>query len=241
MKLAVMILLVTAAADATVLKVGPTKTYSTLYAAVSLAQSGDTIEIDGGFVYLNDAAYIYQNNLTIRGVGATRPILRVTSIDFAAGSKATLVAVGNNLTVENIEFDGPGLSDTSANAIRLEGTTLTVRNCYIHGTETGILSNQVPDPNSEVLIENSEFADNCTSFWHTGFIHNVYVNGIKRLIFRNNWSHRCNGGHLVKSRAAETWVLYNRITDETTAADVNCPNGAYGGAYCYTGSNYEVD
>src|SRR4051794_13081781 len=105
MKLVLATFFLVAVADAAGLQVGPSRTYGTLSAAVASAQNGDTIEIDGGFVYLNDAAYIYQNNLTIRGVGAPRPIFRITAIEFAAGSKATLVAVGNSLTVENIEFD----------------------------------------------------------------------------------------------------------------------------------------
>jgi hypothetical protein len=119
MKLAVAILLVTASADAAVLQVGPDKQFSRMCWAVAAAQDGDTIEIDGGNTYLNDSCYIYGNHLTLRGVGPTRPIFRSTYQDYLAGGKATIVFAGIDLTVENIEFDGPGLSDSSLNAIRL--------------------------------------------------------------------------------------------------------------------------
>src|SRR5438045_1596240 len=88
-------------------------------------------------------------------------------------------AIAAALTGDNIEFDGPR-GEQSMNAIRLEnpGTTLTVRRSYIHNIDIGILSDAVPNPNSEVLVEYTEFADNCLSGWYAGYYHNIYLNTV---------------------------------------------------------------
>src|SRR5438270_9645810 len=61
------------------LQVGPARTYKTMCAAVTAAHAGDTIQIDGGNVYVNDICTITVANLTIQGVGAAKPILRTDS------------------------------------------------------------------------------------------------------------------------------------------------------------------
>ncbi len=67
-------LLVSGAAHATTLDVGPDKQYKQPSAAVAAAKSGDTISIGPGQYY--DCAVIRQDNLTIEGAaaGAVSPI-----------------------------------------------------------------------------------------------------------------------------------------------------------------------
>jgi hypothetical protein len=70
------------------------------------------------------------------------------------------------------------------------------------------------------VIEHTELANNglgsgCTD--GNGCTHNAYVGAYAHLIFQFNYSHTLgsDGGHLLKSRAVQTDVLYNRMTGET--------------------------
>ncbi|MCX7590169.1 MAG: hypothetical protein N2255_00935, partial [Kiritimatiellae bacterium] len=58
--------------------------------------------------------------------------------------------------------------------------------------------------------------------------HSVYISQrCTRLTFRYNYSTHTHDGHLLKSRAKESWVMYNRLTDEDGAgsAVADFPNG----------------
>src|SRR5262249_22131431 len=59
------------------------------------------------------------------------------------------------------------------------------------------------------------------------YSHNLYIGHAKQLTFRYNYSHRGNVGHLLKSRAATNYILYNRLTDESAGEasyEINLPN-----------------
>jgi hypothetical protein len=96
-----------------------------------------------------------------------------------------------------------------------------VRNCRFYDCENGILGG-----NGELLIEYCEFA-------HCGPVanpatHSLYINErCTKLTFRHNYSTDVIEGHLLKTRAKESWILYNRITDEngTGSAVADFPNG----------------
>jgi hypothetical protein len=56
----------------------------------------------------------------------------------------------------------------------------------------------------------------------------MYIGNTDRFTLRYSYSHHSNSGHLVKSRAKENYILYNRIMDETTGNSsyvVDLPNG----------------
>ena len=58
--------------------------------------------------------------------------------------------------------------------------------------------------------------------------HSCYIGErCTKLIFQYNYSTYTHEGHLLKSRAKESWVLYNRLTDEagTGSAVADFPNG----------------
>ncbi len=59
--------------------------------------------------------------------------------------------------VENIEFSGATVPDQNGAGIRQQGDNLTVRHCYFHGNEDGILGGG--GVASEVLIEYSEYQE----------------------------------------------------------------------------------
>lgn len=193
---------------AMVLKVGPGQKYDVPSKAAKVARDGDTVEIAAG-VYVGDVAEWNADNLTIRGVGGRA---HMNAKGKSLGGKATWVIVGDNAVVENIEFSNSRVRDRNGAGIRLEGRSLTVRNSYFHDNQMGILTGRNPD--SDILIEGSEFARNFVDYKKTGSLgHNIYIGRVRSFTLRNSYAHSGAWGHNVKSRAAETRLLYNRIVD----------------------------
>lgn len=213
----VLLLFVTVSSAAT-LRVGPRQAFTTPSQAIQAAKDGDIIEIETGD-YPGDVAIIRANRLTLRGVGKDRAKLPAHG-KYARG-KAIWVITGSDTTIENIEFSGCRVPDHNGAGLRPEGKNLTVRNCRFYDCENGILGG-----NGEMLIESCEFA-------HCGPVpnpatHSLYIGqNCTKLVFQNNYSTDVIEGHLLKSRAKESWLLYNRLTDEngsgSTVADF--PNG----------------
>lgn len=211
--------LASSTAAGAVLGVGPAGPYAKPCAAFAAATDGDTIEIDGQGDYAGDVCAIAKSRLTIRGVGG-RP--EIAAAGESAQGKAIWVVQGDDTTIENIEFSGAAVPDQNGAGIRQEGTNLTVRGCVFRDNENGILASDNAD--SEILIEQSEFDGNGAG---DGYSHNLYINHVRKLVFRYNWSHRARVGHLLKSRAAENYVTYNRISGEdgSSSYELDFPNG----------------
>ena len=207
---------------AATLRVGQNKPYATPCAALEVAKDGDTILVDPG-LYKGDVCMFSQNNLTVRGLGDRRPHLDAGGK--IADNKAIWVVLGNNFSVENIEFSNAHIAvDRGNNAagIREAGRDWTVRNCYFHDNQDGILEGNVR--NSHILIEYSEFAHFGAG---DGYSHNLYIGHSVSLIFRFNYSHDAVVGHLLKTRAAVNYILYNRFAglNGTDSYETNVPNG----------------
>jgi hypothetical protein len=213
------VVLLAAGASAATLKVGPRERYQKPSQAFQAAAEGDVIEIDSRGAYGGDVGTIRTNRLTLRGVGPGRA--KIPANGRNAGGKAIWVVTGNDFTIENIEFSGARVPDRNGAGIRPEGRNLTVRNCRFYDCENGILGGA-----GEMLIEHCEFA-------HCGPVadpatHSLYIGErCTRLTFRFNYSTDVIQGHLLKTRAKESWVLYNRLTDEagTGSAVADFPNG----------------
>ena len=206
-------------ANSATLTVGPGKTYATVRAAAQAAHDRDIVEIDAG-LYANDVADWTANNLTVRGVGG-RAQLIVTNGTNQAG-KGIWVVSASNFTAENIEFAGAAVPDKNGAGIRADGSgTLTIRNCYFHDNEDGILGG---DGNSSVLIEYSIFDHNG---FGDGLSHNMYIGSAQSFTLQYSYTHRAVVGHNVKTRAATNFILYNRIMDEdgTGSYNVDVPDG----------------
>lgn len=206
--------------SAAVLSVGPGKTYPRPCAAITAAAPGDTIEIYAAGDYSGDVCAWTKDGLILRGAGG-RP--RIDAAGRSSQSKAIWVISGNDTVVENIEFSGAAVADKNGAGIRQEGRNLTIRNCYFHDNEEGILAGD--SPGSRILIEYSEFANNGAG---DGFSHNLYINHVAQFTLRFCYSHHSKVGHLVKTRAAENYILYNRLSDEaegTGSYEINIPNG----------------
>ena len=205
--------------NARIIHISPEKVQKIPSIAAMIANDGDTVNIEAG-VYLNDVAVWRQNNLTIRGING---MAHLKAPDAYAEGKGIWVIKGNNTVIENIEFSEASVPDENGAGIRQEGTNLTIRNCFFHDNENGILTGK--NVNSEIIIENTEFARNG---YGDGQSHNIYIGQIKSFTLRFCYSHHAYIGHNVKSRAMKNFILYNRIMDENDGESsfaIDLPNG----------------
>ena len=201
------------------LRVGPGLALDTPSAAAAIARDGDLVEIEAA-TYAGDAAVWRQNGLTIRGVGG-RPHLRADGA--AAQGKAIWVLQGRDITIENIEFSGARVPDGNGAAIRPEGAGVVLRDCFFHDNENGVMGGA--NPESDIVIENSEFARNGRG---DGRTHNLYIGAVRSLRVERSYLHHAVVGHNLKSRALETTVVSSRIADEESGRSsylVDLPNG----------------
>lgn len=199
--------------------VGPSRFYTLPSQVSTLVASGDTVSIDAG-IYNSDVAHWTANNLLLRGVGG---MAHLKANGLSWGGKAIWVIGGSNAKVEWMEFSLCACPSENGAGIRQEGLNLTVSHCYFHDNENGILAGTL-NP-SKIIVEYTEFS---TNGFGDGYTHNLYINNIDTLIFRYNYTHHCNIGHELKSRAHVNYVLYNRISNEATgnaSREMDLPNG----------------
>jgi hypothetical protein len=146
-----------------------------------------------------------QRNLQIRGING-RP--RLIAAGRSAEEKAIWVIRGGDIIVENIEFTGARGPNRNGAGIRFERGKFKVRKCVFIDNENGMLVGN--DPSTILEIEDSEFGNNgagdgqATTFTSGRYSASSYkeVTSIIRV------------GHLLKTRARENFIYYNRLTDE---------------------------
>ena len=192
------------ASNPQVIRVGPTKTIKTIAEAAIVARAGAIIEVDSGD-YSADVAVWTQDRLTLRAIGGR---VRLIAAGAAAEGKGIWVMRGGQMSVEGFDFVGARVPDRNGAGIRFEKGALRVRNCTFTDNENGILTSSQAD--AELVIENSEFGGNG---YGDGRSHNLYVGAIARLTVTGSYFHHAKVGHLLKSRAAESHIFYNRLTD----------------------------
>jgi hypothetical protein len=216
-----------------VLRVGPSRTYKTIGAAIAAAGDNYVIEVDAG--NYAEKITVTQDNLTLRGVGGYAHIDCSTCGTVGKGiiTIATDAAGSNGpTTIEYFELSHANNTSDNAAGIRNaagDEAGLVVRHCYFHDNEMGILygagTSQMP---IDITIEFSEFYNNGAGDNRS---HNIYIAHVDNLYFRYNYSHYVNGGgHLFKSRASNNYVEYNRLTETNTgsyAIDIPCGGYAY--------------
>jgi hypothetical protein len=204
---------------AAIIRVGPGEVVRTIAEASQLARDGDVVEIVAG-IYQRDVAVWSQREIIIRGVGG---IARVVAKGAAAEGKGTFVIRSERARVENLEFVGSRVPDRNGAGIRLESGKLTVVGCRFIDNENGMLV--ANDERIELVIERSEFGYNGAG---DGQSHNLYVGSIARLVVTGSYFHHARVGHLLKSRARENRIAYNRLTDEvggSASYELEFPSG----------------
>jgi hypothetical protein len=197
--------------EAATLQVGPNRAHISPGALPDTALSdGDTVEIDAGTYSGSAAVKIWRrNDLTIRGMGGMALLDSQGKHD--SEGKGIWVIKGNNTTIENIEFVGARVPDNNGAGIRQEGINLTLRHCSFHDNQNGLITgNQGATRSSKIHVEYSKFFRNGIG---DGFTHNVYIGEVLEFTLQYSWSYESNGGQLVKSRAAKTTLLHNRLVD----------------------------
>ncbi len=225
------ILAVPSLAAAGTLAVGPGKTYAAPCAAIAAAQAGDTIEVDAAGTYVGDVCAWKTDNLTLKAVNGRA---KINAGGKNAQGKGTWVIYAANATIDGFEMFGQVLNtgDTNGAAIRHQGLNLTIRNSYFHDNQNGILGGPLNPDGSDasgkgiVRIERSEFSQN--GVLNSGYEHNMYLNHYAEFWLVSSYSHDAKEGHLVKTRAAENHILYNRIWDGdngTPSYEINVPDG----------------
>ena len=203
----------------TLIRVGPGRPIQTLAAASRLASRGTTIEVDAG-EYRADVAVWEHDDLSLRASGGR---VRLIADGMSAESKGIWVVRANNLFAEGFDFHGAAVPGRNGAGIRLERGSLRVRDCSFTHNQMGILTSN--DPATSLDVENCEFAYNMRPDGHN---HNLYCGSIRHLSITGSYIHHGRVGHLLKSRAAQNHVFYNRLTDESGGSasyELEFPNG----------------
>jgi len=201
------------------IQVGPDRSIKTIAQASELAVSGATIEVDAG-TYQADVAIWTQDRLTIRAVGGR---VKLLALGAAAEGKGIWVVRGGAITVQGLDFVGAKVPNRNGAGIRFEKGKLTIKDCTFTNNENGILTSG--DKAAELIIVSSEFGYNG---FGDGQSHNLYVGSINKLTVTGSYFHHAKVGHLLKSRAAENHIFYNRLTDESGGSasyELEFPNG----------------
>jgi hypothetical protein len=200
--------------------VGPGERITTIDEAARLARDGEVIEIRPG-TYRGQPAVWTQDRLVIRGSGE-RPLMLADGRH--AEGKSIWVVRGGDVRIENIEFRGARVPGGIGAGIRFERGRLTVHGCRFVDNEMGILTANFPE--QTLVVSDSEFAE---APRHAGQLHHLlYVGAIGKFVLRGS---RFSGGylgHLVKSRARESHVLYNMLVDGEAGKasyELEFPNG----------------
>ncbi|MBV8168395.1 MAG: hypothetical protein JO021_16495 [Alphaproteobacteria bacterium] len=198
--------------------VGPNETYKTLGQAVAAARSGDQIFVRAG-TYRNDYAEI-RVPLTITGVGG---FAHLTSSGMIPNNKA-IVIVAADASFTNVEFSGAKVDDNNGAGIRWEAGNLTLRNCWFHDNENGILSATIPT--GAVVIDSSKFVHNGN---FSDQRHNAYIGHVASATVTNSVFFDAVDGAGLKSRARRNEITHNRFIDaahwDTTGYHIDLPDG----------------
>lgn len=202
-----------------VLRVGPGQPLASLAQAARLAQAGDRIEVLAGD-YRGDVAVWKRNELQLVALGGR---VRLIGEGAAAEGKGIFVVRAEGMEISGFDFEDARARDTNGAAIRLETGSLTVRDCRFTRNETCILGSN--DAKARLVVEGCEFSH---GHRHKNFSHLLYVGRIASLKVSHSYFHHAEGGHLLKSRAADNEILYSRLTDElggTASYELEFPNG----------------
>ena len=203
------------AAGAT-LVVGPGRAYELPSSAALAARHGDTIRILPG--RYADCAVWQADGLTIEGKG------RVTVADEICEGKALFVISGSNVTVRGITFTEAHNRVHNGAGIRAQGTGLRIENSRFIDNDEGLLAGA--NLASTITVRDSYFRGNGTCAGACA--HGLYVGEIARLRIEHCEFVGQLEGHHIKSRAARTEILDNRVHDGpqgTSSYLVDIPNG----------------
>jgi len=215
--------------------VGVGQAYATLQDALLAANAsdtGDSIIVHPG-TYRNDHGTIGVSNITIKGLDP-RPVFDAEQDSTHIENQEGIIVVAStalNVTIDNLEFTGAVSDAQNGCGVRVMPEDspgwVAIRNCTFHDNQMDIEA--CPD---SLLVENCELGRTLPTYTN-GFQHCMYVNQnvCRVLVFRYNYAHRPHNGHEIKSRAQNTFILYNRLADEDETGTYNIDIPDCGTAY----------
>lgn len=192
-----------------VIRVGPKQKVTTIGEAARIARTGDTVEIEAGD-YAGDVAVWDQDLVRIVGVGG-RP--RVVGAGRVAEGKGLFLVRARAVEIENIEFVGARAPDHYGSAVRLERGSVRIAKSKFVNNEFAVLT--ANDPAIVLEIQDCEFSGLVDAANRgQALSHTIYAGKIDSFRLEGSYLHRGALGHLVKTRARNNLIRYNRITDE---------------------------
>ncbi|MEH0166559.1 right-handed parallel beta-helix repeat-containing protein [Paucibacter sp. JuS9] len=209
------------------LRVGPNERVRTLAEAARLARDGWLIEVAAGD-YRADVASWRRDGLRLRAVGGR---VRLIADGAHAEGKALFVINGRGVEVEGFDFSGATVPDRNGAGIRFESGSLTLRDCSFSDCECGLMSSN--DGAARLVVEDCDFGRPRPA---QAFTHLLYAGRIAQLEVRGCNFHDGHHGHLLKSRAAQSRVEYNRFASGRASYELEFPNG---GQVCVLGNVIE--
>ena len=212
----------TTSATPNVLRVGPAQKFLSIREAAQAAHVGDTVEIEAGD-YAEDVAVWEKDLVKIVGVGG-RP--RILAGPASAEGKGTFVVRARGVEVTNLEFVGARAPDHYGSGIRIERGSIRIANSKFTDNEFAILT--ANDAAIVVEVEGCEFSGLVDqSDRGNALSHTLYAGAIDTLRVEGSYFHNGSVGHLVKSRARNNLIRYNRITDENgiSSYELEFPDG----------------
>lgn len=187
--------------------------YSTLGAAVSALNDGDSLTIAQG-VYTQPIV-LNKNNITIKGNG------HVVFKSGSAQGKAFIVNKGDNVTVVNIECKNIQVRDGNGACIRQEGSNLTLEHVYFHDAQQGVLESS--SKASVIEIKDSRFE----RLGFNGQAHGIYTNKARVFIDKSIFVASKDEGHAIKVRGnqlvIDDSIIMSLSSDDSRLIDM--PNG----------------
>lgn len=218
-----------AVANATVEIVGAGQQYTTVAAAIAASQNGDVIQVEAG-TYTNDFAVI-NDSITLQAVGGMVNMIATNSPTNSKG----IFTIGTSsnapdVTINGFSFSGAAISASlgdDAAGIRYQGGNLMLNNDLFEHNQIGILATPFVPGTGTVTVNASEFLDNGIG---TGSAigHNIYIGRIASFTMTGSTSEGAIVGHEVKSRALNTTLLNNLISDGpdgTSSYSIDIPDG----------------
>lgn len=205
-------------APARVLEVGPGRALKMPSDAAAVARRGDTVRIDAGSY--PDCAVWRTPGLTVEGVDGYAHVR-----DVSCEGKAIWVFYAGPVTVRHVRFSGSRVARRNGAGIRWEGySRLTVEDGRFDDNQMGILTHNRRASSLVVLASRFENNGNCETFCG----HALYAGLIASLTVRGSVFTGQKFGHHIKSRAARSLIVGNRISDGpagTASYAIDLPNG----------------
>ncbi len=212
-----------------ILKVGADEQFTTIQAAVTAAHAGDTIAIDAGTYTAADIGITKDLTIEAAGNGAVNVVAPTTSNPKINVSKGLFIVgtEGNNpnVTIEGLTLSGAKSGSENGAGIRLQSGNLNVVNDTFHDNQDGILATPFIQGTGTLIVQGSTFDHNGVGDAQG---HGMYIGYVNTFVLENSVAENAIAGHEVKSRAFNTTIENNLITDTATgnaSYSIDLPDG----------------